>query len=341
MGSATGAALDSAHGRAVDVPRTMKRLVKGEGYGNTYLEEVPLPAITDRQVLIRTHTSLISRGSEILGRYRRQDVVDPSRMGYSVAGTVAEAGRGAREAGYSPGDRVFVMAPHAEYVVGTIGDEARLLHVPEALTWQQIPFIALARGGVAWAIASEANSTDTIVVLGQGLVGNLVMQAHRARGAGRLITVDPLDIRVRISQDCGADVALHSGKVDPLAEVKRLTDGEGADVVVDCVGGPPGVQSFQQAFEMVRPLGTVHLVAMNQGPLTLVSRQIQRRKLIGGYYLSEPLGPLNVRAAELIASGGIRVDPMITHTFPWHRASEAFTLLDEHIDQALGVLLEW
>ena len=48
----------------------MKRLAKGEGYGNVYLEDAPVPALTSRGVLVRAHTSLISRGSEILRRYR-------------------------------------------------------------------------------------------------------------------------------------------------------------------------------------------------------------------------------------------------------------------------------
>lgn len=322
---------------------TMKRLVKGEGYGNVFLEEVPVPEIAARQVLVRAHTSLISRGSEILARYRRDGPVDPRAMGYSLAGTVVAAGEEARAAGYAPGDHVFALSPHAEYVVGDVDEESlRLLKLPPGMPWQRAPFIALARGGVAWAIASQAQPTDTAVVLGQGLVGNLVMQAHRIRGVGRLITVDPLDLRVRVSCECGADVAIHAGQVDAVAEVKRLTGGKGADVVVDCVGGPPGVQSFQSALEMVKTLGTIHLIGLYHGqPLPLDSGKIQRRKLIGGYYLSEPLGPLNVRAAELIAAGQMRVDPLITHRFPAAQAAEAFALLDEQIDQALGVLLEW
>jgi threonine dehydrogenase-like Zn-dependent dehydrogenase len=320
----------------------MRRLAKHEGYGNVLFEEVPVPSIAANQVLVETHTSLISRGSEILARYRKDGPVNASSMGYSVAGTVAEAGTDARAAGYAPGDRVFISTPHAEYTVGEIGDDARLLKVPAGLTWEQVPFIALARGGVAWAIASDAKPTDTVVVLGQGLVGNLVMQAHRARGVGRIIAVDSLDLRVRVSRECGADVVIHGGAVDAVAEVKRLTDGKGADVVVDCVGGPPGVQSFQHAQDMVKPFGTIHLIGLYHGqPLPLDSGKIQRRKLIGGYYLPEPLGPLSVRAAGLIAAGQIRVDPMITHRFPAEQAPAAFALLDQHPEQAFGVLLEW
>jgi threonine dehydrogenase-like Zn-dependent dehydrogenase len=223
-----------------------------------------------------------------------------------------------------------------------VGDEARLIKAPDSLPWSHVPFIALARGGVAWAIASDAKPEDTVVVLGQGLVGNLVMQAHRARGAARVIAIDSLDIRVHISRECGADVVIHGGQVDPVAEVKRLTDGKGAEVVVDCVGGPPGLQSFQHAQDMVKTFGTIHLVALYHGqPLALDSSKIQRKKLVGGYYLAEPLGPLSVRAAEHIAAGRIRVEPMITHRFPASAAPEAFALLDKHPEQALGVLLEW
>ena len=321
----------------------MKRLAKGEGYGNVFLEEVPLPAFGADQVLVKTHTSLISRGSEILRRYREAGPVDPGIMGYSVAGTLVEAGTEAAAAGFAPGDRVFASAPHAEYVVAT-ADAAgmRLLQLPDETPWSRAPFQSLARGAVAWAVASRAQADDTVVVLGQGLVGNLVMQAHRARGAGRVIAVDPLDLRVRCARAAGADVVVHAAEVDAVAEVRRLTDGKGADVVVDCVGGPPGVQSFQDALAMVKADGIVHLIGLYHGqPLALDSSKIQRKMLIGGYHVFDPPRALSERAAELLASRRIEVDLLVTHRFPASRAPEAFDLLDSHLDQALGVLLEW
>ena len=57
--------------------------------------------------------------------------------------------------------------------------------------------------------------------------------------------------------------------------------------------------------------------------------------------LIKTFGPLSVRAADLIAAGRMRVDPMITHRFPAEQAPEAFALLDQHPDQAFAVLLEW
>jgi threonine dehydrogenase-like Zn-dependent dehydrogenase len=93
---------------------------------------------------------------------------------------------------------------------------------------------------------------------------------------------------------------------------------------------------------MVKTFGTLHLVGLYHGqPLPLDSGKIQRRKLIGGYYLPGALGPYSVQATDLLASGQMQVEPLITHRFPADRAPEAFALLDQHPEQALGVLLEW
>jgi L-iditol 2-dehydrogenase len=318
----------------------MKRLAKGEGYGNVYLEEVPIPAIASGQVLVRAHTSLISRGSEILRRYRLEGPVDPGMMGYSAVGTVVEAGAEARALGYAPGERVYATAPHAEYVASAAPDPMRTFKLPAGVTWPCAPFLGFVRAGLAWAISSGARPADTVVVLGQGLIGNMVMQAHRARGVGRVLTVDPLALRARLSRELGA-AAVQAGGAAAVAEVRRLTGGRGADVVVDCVGGPPGVASFAGALEMAAPGGTVHLIGLYHGaPLPLDASRMMGKLLIGGYRLDEPLGPLRARTATLIEEGKIRVEPLITHRFPAARAVEAFALLDGHLEQALGVLLE-
>jgi threonine dehydrogenase-like Zn-dependent dehydrogenase len=322
--------------------RTMRRLAKGEGYGNVFFEEVPLPPVASNQVLVKTHTSLISRGSEILRRYRLDGTVPPSMMGYATSATVVEAGEDARAAGFLPGARVYASAPHAEYSVLDAENDARLLKMPDAMPWDRIPFVGFARAGLAWVISSRAQPGDTVVILGQGLIGNVVMQAHRMRGAGRVITVDTLGLRLRLSRELGAEEVIDGSKVDAVAEVKRLTGGRGADVVVDCVGGPPGVQSFAQALDMVKRDGIIHQIGLYHGqPLPLDSGKIQGKLLIGGYRLDESLGALNARGAELLQAGRFRTDPLITHRLPASEAPQAFAMLDQHIDQAFGVLLEW
>ncbi len=94
----------------------MIRVIKPEGFGNIQLEEVPIPDIENRQVLVRTHTTLISRGSELFRRYIREDAVPHAVMGYSLTGTIEKIGRDVTE--YHVGQRVKVAAPHAQYAVG-------------------------------------------------------------------------------------------------------------------------------------------------------------------------------------------------------------------------------
>jgi NADPH:quinone reductase-like Zn-dependent oxidoreductase len=135
----------------------MKRLAKGEGYGNVYLEEVPVPAPTTRGVVVQAHMSLISRGTEILRRYRLAGPVDPGIMGYSLAGTIAAAGDEARALGFRPGERVFALAPHAEYVAVEVDPDGLYLRrlLPE-LPRSRAAFQSLAYRAVAWADASQA-----------------------------------------------------------------------------------------------------------------------------------------------------------------------------------------
>jgi threonine dehydrogenase-like Zn-dependent dehydrogenase len=86
----------------------------------------------------------------------------------------------------------------------------------------------------------------------------------------------------------------------------------------------------------------IHLIGLYHGqPLALDSGRIQRKLLIGGYHVPGPLRTYADRAADLLATGQLQVDALITHRFPAERASEAFVLLDQHADQGLGVLLEW
>ena len=73
---------------------TMLRAAKHDGVGNVVVERVEVPRPGEGEVLVRLQASLISRGSEIGGRYLSETAVDPSRMGYSAAGVVAEAGPG-------------------------------------------------------------------------------------------------------------------------------------------------------------------------------------------------------------------------------------------------------
>lgn len=321
----------------------MLRVAKPEGIGNIVLEDVPMPAVGARDVLVRNKVSLISRGSEILRRYMHSEAIDPAIMGYSVAGVVEDVGAEAA-ARFAPGDRVIAVAPHAQFVVQDIDamDGTRVWPLPSSIPFEQGAFLPLTCGAVWWAQIAGIQPGDTVVVLGQGLVGNLVMQAARQYLCERLIAVDVIDSRCALSAQLGADVVINATADDPVSAVMDLTHGRGADVVIDCVGGRAGVKSFAQALDMSARGATIHLIGLYHGEaLPLDAGKIQGKKLIGGYYTDLSRTVMQARAIELVARGRIQLAPLISHRFPFTAAKEAYDLLYERMAEAMGVLLIW
>ena len=93
----------------------MKRVAKPEGKFNVIIEDAPMPEPGPGEVRVKAVRSLISRGSEMGGRYTREYAVNPESMGYSLAGIVDAVGDGVEH--YAVGDRVVASAPHAQYTV--------------------------------------------------------------------------------------------------------------------------------------------------------------------------------------------------------------------------------
>ena len=74
---------------------------------------------------------------------------------------------------------------------------------------------------------------DTVVVMGGGYAGQIIAQCSRLKGAYQVIVVDVLDGKLDLAKSLGADVVINSREEDPVAKVKALTGGRGADVVVE------------------------------------------------------------------------------------------------------------
>ena len=319
----------------------MLQVTKPEGFGNIQLEEVPMPEINARQIRVETDSTLISRGSELFRRYIREDAVPPSIMGYSLTGIVDAVG--AEVTGYRVAERVMVVAPHAQYVVAEPNaTDGRIVPLFDDVSFEAGTFLPLATSAVAWSDSSGVKAGDTIVVLGQGLVGSLMMQVLRGYNPERIITVDALPLRCELSTQLGADVSINANEIDPVEEVRRLTDGKGADLVIDCVGGYAGVKSFEQAQDMTRQFGTIQLIALyQQAPLPLHSSKMMSKRLVAGILTDEPRSQIAVRALEKIQNGEIRASEMITHRFHYTEAKAAFDLLWNTPGDALGVLIKW
>ena len=319
----------------------MKRLEKLAGFGNVQMVEVERPAPGPDQVLVKVKRSLISQGSELFRRYVREEAVSPDIMGYSDVGEIVEAGRGAGN--LAPGQRVMVNAPHAQYVLGgEEGDRKRVFPLPDEMSDEAGTFLPLATSAVMWMRTTPVAPGDTVVVLGQGIVGSLCAQVVRQREPGRVIVVDAQAMRCGIAEKFGFDAVIDVSKTDSVSEVGRLTGGKGADVVIECVGGHSGIESFKQAQEMLSPHGVIHLIALYQGaPLPLNGDFFMNKMLIAGSRTDEPREKYRADAARMIVDGRIRVSELITHRLPWEQTPDAYHMLYNRPNEALGVVLEW
>ena len=79
-----------------------------------------------------------------------------------------------------------------------------------------------------------------MVIQGQGRVGSLCMQAAKAQGVDRVIGIDALPLRCELARELGIDAVIDASAEDPIAKVLELTDGQGAEIVVEAVGGRAG-----------------------------------------------------------------------------------------------------
>lgn len=327
-----------------DLPQTMRRLHKAPGFGNVELETTSVPVPGPREVLVRVHRSLISPGSEIGGRYRKAEATNPQGFGYSAAGKIAAVGPDVDSA--LVGKRVAAVSPHAEYVVGNIDayGGGAVIFMPDGVDWDQAIFHPLATGAVLWTEIANPTACEDVVVVGQGLVGNLILQVARRYRPRQLIAIDALPFRCELAAACGATTVINASASDPVDAVKELTGGEGAHLVMECVGGPAGVRSFEQSVRMTRPRGRIHLISLyHEQPLPLDSSAIQGRMLIGGYFtdLGTSWRPSADEAMRLLSNGSIETTSLITHRFRPEDGQAAFDLLHERPGDAFGVVFDW
>ncbi len=325
----------------------MVRVVKREAFGNVQLEEVPIPNVGPREILIRTHASLISAGSEIGGRYRAQGAVDPARMGYSAAGEVVRVGPEVQ--GFRPGDRVAALAPHAEYLVIEEGNRFWAHPLPDDVPYESATFLPLGRSALRWIRTARVEDGESIVILGQGLVGSLLLQTLRReqkrRGiSGQVTVVDGYERRLELAQSFGADIALNFKETDVEAEVKAATNGRGADLVIDAVGGPAGRKSFETAQRLTRVGGRLMLVGLyHEAPLEIQSGFLMTRHLFGANVGQPEWGEEPPVLDEVLSyiTTDLHPQEMISHRLPYTSAPEAFDLLANRPAEVTAVALQW
>ena len=170
---------------------------------------------------------------------------------------------------------------------------------------------------------------DTVVVLGVGAIGLATVQVARATGARRVIAVGTRDEPLQVARRLGCDEVINTTKVDVAEAAQALTDGQGAEVVFEAVGGR--APTFAQATEIVSRGGRVGIVGSFVEPQTLDPWLCMHKEVtlrwVWSYGTWEGVPEYQI-ALDMMATGGFKAGPLITHRFSLDRIGEAFAAAD-------------
>jgi len=223
------------------------------------------------------------------------------------------------------------------------GAFAEYVSVPQHICYalpKELPFAHAAMIEAVSVAVHAANRTpvtlgDTAVIVGSGMIGLLVIQAIRLAGCSQVIAVDLDAGRLEKAKLLGADVGLKADEVDVPAEVKKLTGGRGADVVLEVVGATATINT---AIESVRKGGAVTLVGNLAPKVEMPLQSIVTRELsVFGSCASSGEYPACI---DLLANRAIRVEDMITATASLEQGVDWFARLYAGEPGAMKVILD-
>jgi threonine dehydrogenase-like Zn-dependent dehydrogenase len=306
------------------------------------------------EVLLKARKTLISTGTESIclsrlfepGSHWDRWVIYPFYPGYLMVGEVVAVGPGVDQ--IHTGERFGVRRPHSEFVTVSTGD---LYPVPDGIADEDAPWFGLAtivQNGVRRA---EHKLGEAVVVIGLGLLGQLTIQYMRLLGARQIIAVDVSKPRLEMAQSHGATAILPMGAREAREFILDMTEGAGADVVYDITGS---ARVFESALALPRRFGRLVLLGDTGSPSAqhLTGDVVTKGLSILGAHDSNPPADStdhaywsHKRMADLfytfLLRADMRVTDLITHRYSPVDAPEAYHMLREERDTAMGVLFDW
>ena len=336
------------------------RAVVYQGSGQIGVEERPMPEIRENEDVILQVTMTTICSSDIHIKHGAVPRAIPGViLGHEFVGKVVRTGSKVKNV--RPGDRVAVNVEtfcgqcfyckrgyvnnctdpsggwalgcridggQAEYVRIPYGDNGLTL-IPDSVTDEQALFTGdLLSTGYWSAKIGEIKKGDTVVVLGAGPTGLCSMMAARLYQPSKIIAVDLLENRLSLAKEQGlADLILNPERADIQDEIRKQTEGRGADVVIEAAGGK---DTFQLAWETARPNGTVCLVAMYEEGQMLPLPQMY------GKNLTFKTGGVDAcdcpEIMKLIEKGKLDATCLITHRTSFENIMEAYRIFEEKED---------
>ena len=329
--------------------------------GDIRVEEVPDPTIlTPADALIRVTAACVC-GSDLWPYRGINEVTRPTRIGHEFVGVVEEVGADVRS--LRPGDFVIApfkycdnTCAHCRVGIQTSctsggfwgstdrdghwvdAGQGELVRVPLAdgtlVATREEPDAALVPGLLALsdvmgpggpaAVAAGVQEGDTVVVVGDGAVGLCGVLSASRMGAERIVAMSRHAPRQQIARRFGATDVVEVRGADAVAAVAELTDGVGADAVLECVGTG---ESMQTAIAVARPGGTVGYVGVPHGIEYPVRDLFDRNVGIAGGVA--PVRQYLPQLRDDVLAGAIDPGVVFDLTVPLDQVAEAYAAMDE------------
>ncbi len=335
------------------------------GIGDVRYGEVDVPQIGPGEVLVRigaaltcgTDVKTFKRGHPILIRKV------PALFGHEYAGTIDEVGPGVTA--FEPGMRVVAtnsapcgtcffckrgnpnLCPElkANLLNGAFAEYIRVPapivrwnthQIPDSLSFKDAALTEPLACVVHGIEQSGIRLGDTVVIIGAGPIGQMLLMLAKNSGASTVIVSDPAPLRRNTAKRAGADVIIDPSKEDPIERVKSETSGYGADVVIEAVGTP---DTWEQAVNMTRDAGTTVLFggAASGTKFTIDTAKFHYGQLTvkGVFHLT----PKHVeQALKLIIMHGIDTGILISHEMPLEKVTEALQLMGSGQSMKIAII---
>lgn len=301
------------------------------GLGSLKVVEVDRPKPQAHELLIKVEAAGINFAELEMarGKYPARKQV-PFVMGFEAAGTVVETGAGAN--GVKMGDRITAIVSSGGYAEFAIADAAMAIPIPHRVSFPEATTIPI-HGLTAYALlkfAAKPQVGETLLIQSAaGGVGLYLLQLAKLLGVRKVIALVGSKHKIELVRGLGADIAVDYSQKDWTEQVLRVTDGIGADVVLEAAAGDIGEASFQLA----APFGRVVLFGARNIHEPFAPERIQqliyKNQSVIGFNLPsmrpEQLAECVPNLVDLIARRQLKI--FANHAFPLEQVSEAFAAL--------------
>jgi len=322
------------------------------GVKDLRIEEVEVPKVEVGEVLVKieaattcgTDLKIFQRG------YVEKVIKLPTIFGHEWAGEVVEVGQGldwpergmrVRAGNSAPclhcamcqkgrynlcEDMIWLWGAYAEYIkIPARMVLVNMQEIPQDVSYEEAAVVEPLACVLHGVEEASVKLGDTVAIIGGGPIGLLHLLTVKRMGVERAIIIDLVDERLDYAAKLGADETINAGTEDAVEKVRQLTNGYGADVVIEAIGLPV---TWEQALRLARKGGTV-LEFGGCPPGTEVRVNAEQlhygeTKIMGTFHTT----PLHFRKAlSLIASRTIDVRPLITRKMKLTDVREAFEIL--------------